>query len=372
MKNDILKNTKATESSKPKKVPVLLAAAIILIIAVGCIVLCAGRYTPVNYRVYGFSNMCGDGGKVYRGIGGAYGENVAVEASTIAVRGDKIYYAGQIKEDYVVSEERFGTICEADLDGSNERVLVEDAYNLGYGLEKLIGDKIFYPNGFDEDYNTTYAWYDIATGEKGTIKSSRIGNIFGYDGTCIIYSGYDVKKECNIIGKYYLDKNKDKTLISLNQTGELGDVISIYYYDGIVYTVELTQEMQDYDARTAVYKMFAHSADNGKVIKELPLEITGSANYGFLYYEDELYFSTAEWICHVSISGEDGNSFEITKLSPLSEREYWGIPHFAPGDGYLYYEAIADIDEDTGMNDYFYRVPVEGGERELLAAWFVS
>ena len=209
MKKEISKNmkaTEATESKKSKKVIIPAAVAIILIITVVCIVIGADRYTPVNYRVYGFSNMCGDGGKVYRGIGGAYGEDVAVEASTIAVRGDKIYYAGQIKEDYVVSEERFGTICEADLDGNNERVLVEDAYNLGYGLEKLIGDKIFYPNGFDEDYNTTFAWVDIATGEKGTINSSRIGNIFGYDGTCIIYSGYDVKKECNIIGKYYLDK----------------------------------------------------------------------------------------------------------------------------------------------------------------------
>jgi len=349
-----------------------VAVVLLAVISIVTYVTQSNKYTPVIYSVHGFSNMNGTNGKVYRGIGGAYGEDIPVEASTFAVRDDKIYYAGQIKEDYVVSEERTGTICEANLDGSNPRVLVEDAYNLGYGQEKLIGDKIFYPNGFDEDYNTIFAWFDLDTNEKGIIKSSRIGNILGYDGTCIIYCGYDVKKSQNIIGKYNLEKDKDKILFAVGETDELGGVISLHYYNGLVYAVTLTEEMTDYDARTAVYQMHAYSADNGKLVEKLPLEFTGSANYGFLYDGNEVYFATAEWISHVVLEKDENGNINVTNLSPLVEREYWGIPHFVPGDGYLYYETIADIDEDTGMNDYFYKVPVTGGGAELLASWFTS
>lgn len=351
---------------------VLAAAAIVLVAVIVLVIVKGNQYTPIDYPVYGFANMRGENGVVYRGIGGAYGEDIAVEASTFAVRGDKMYYAGQIKEDYVVSEERTGTICEANLDGTDEKVLVEDAYNLGFGQEKLIGDKIFYPNGFDEDYNTTYAWYDVETGETGIIESSRINNIFGYDGTCVIYGGFDAKKSRNIVGKYNLEKHKDKTLFAYGEAGEVGDVISLYYYKGLVYAVTLVEEMQDYDARTAVYQMISYSAQNGKKVQDMPLTFTGSANYGFLYDEGEVYFSTAEAICHATIPQGEEESLEITKLAGLSEREYWGIPHFVPGDGFLYYETIADIDEDTGMNDYFYRVPLKGGSPELLAAWFTS
>lgn len=353
---------------------IVLAACVVMIVlaAITFIAMQSNKYTPIIYPVYGFSNMNGANGKVYRGIGGAYGEDIAVEASTFTVRDDKIYFAGQIKEDYVISEERTGTICEADLDGNNQRVLVDDAYNLGYGQEKLIGNKIFYPNGFDEDYNTIFAWYDLDTDEKGIIESNRISNILGYDGTCIIYSGYDARKSQNIIGKYNITKNKDKTLFSLGETDKLGGVISLHYYDGVVYAVTLIEEMQNYDARTAVYQMYAYSADSGKKIGELPIKFTGSANYGFLYNGNEVYFATAEWISQVSLEKNSQNSFEVTNLVPLVEREYWGIPHFIPEDGYLYYETIADIDEDTGMNDYFYRVPVSGGEAELLASWFTS
>ena len=325
------------------------------------------QYVPMDFPVYGFANMRGANGSVYRGIGGAYGKDLAVEASTFTIRDDKLYYAGQIKEDYVISEERTGTICESDLDGSNSRVLVQDAYNLGYGQEKLIGDKIFYPNGLDEEYNTTYAWYDLDNGEQGQIKSSRINNILGYDGTCIYYGGYDVKNSRNIVGKYNIEKDRDKILFAYGEAGEVGDVISLYYYQGSIYTVTLTREMENYDARTAEYRMKAYNAKNGKVLEELPLTFTGSANYGFLYDGGEVYFSTAEGVWHTTLRG-----MQINKLSELSEREYWGIPHFVPGDGYLYYETIADIDEETGMNDYFYRVPLSGGEPELLASWFTS
>ena len=123
--------------------------------------------------------------------------------------------------------------------------------------------------------------------------------------------------------------------------------------------------------------MIVHSAKNGKVTEEVPLDFTGSANYGFLYHGEELYFSTAEGIySSVLPAGENREAgvetMEPVKLAELSGKEYWGIPHFVPGDGYLYYEAIADIDELTGMNDYFYRIPLTGGEPELLAGWFTS
>ena len=128
--------------------------------------------------------------------------------------------------------------------------------------------------------------------------------------------------------------------------------------------------MQDYDARTAVYQMFVYHAKNGKLAEETSLTFTGSANYGFLYDGSDVYFATAEAIYHTPLL--ESETMTVTALAALSEKEYWGIPHFVPGDGDLYSETIADIDEDTGMNDYFYRVPLAGGEAELLASWFTS
>lgn len=373
-----MKGTVFSGKKKRWLLPACLAALVLCAAAAGVLLWQRNNaYTPVSYPVYGFANMRGENGTVYRGIGGAYGGELPVEASTFTVRGDKIYYAGQIKEDYVVSEERTGTICEADLDGGHQRVLVEDAYNLGFGQEKLIGDKIFYPNGLDEDYNLTYAWYDVVTGEKEAIKSSRINNIFGFDGVWVYYGGYDARKSRNIVGRYNLEKEKDQILFSYGAVNEEGDIISLYYWQERIYAVTLVEEQKDYDARTAVYRMIVHSAKNGKVTEEVPLDFTGSANYGFLYHGEELYFSTAEGIySSVLPAGENREAgvetMEPVKLAELSGKEYWGIPHFVPGDGYLYYEAIADIDELTGMNDYFYRVPISGGEPELLAGWFTS
>ena len=98
--------------------------------------------------------------------------------------------------------------------------------------------------------------------------------------------------------------------------------------------------------------------------KEIPVDFTGSANYSVLIWEDEAYMALAGEIVAVSMEGG------IRKIGSLKEREYWGIMHFIPGDGYLYYEAIAETDEETGNNDYFYRIPVSGGESELLKGWF--
>ena len=71
----------------------------------------------------------------------------------------------------------------------------------------------------------------------------------------------------------------------------------------------------------------------------------------------------------VEISADSG---EKRVLSVMEEGEYWGIMYFIPGDGYLYYEAIAETDEETGNNDYFYRVPESGGKKELLSEWYTA
>lgn len=377
-----------------KKAAVILAcfavaACVILAVLTGKRIL-EEHYEPMSYPVYGFANMRGSQGVVYRGIGGAYGTELPVKASTFTVRDGKLYYAAQIKEDYVINEERTGGIWEADLSGENQRLLVEDAYNLGYGAEKLIGEKLFYPIEPDEEGRMRFAWYDLDTGETQEISSSRINTIIGYDGRCLFYGGYDYKKNRPIVGKYNLRSGRDRTLFSYKEANEAGDVISLHYADGSIYAVTLLEEMQDYDARTAVYGMIRYRASDGKKQEELPLHFTGSANYGFLYEGDTLYYATADGIFKTSIQPEEepdeGGTSEqqaatsspeqpdtaLKQLVRFSEREYWGIPHFAPGDGCLYYETIADIDEDTGMNDYFYKVSLSGGEPQLLAAWFTS
>lgn len=353
---------------------------LIVIFIIGAVLLCLGRDEMAkDYKAYGFANMRGEGGKVYAGIGGAYGEELPVKASTFAVREGQIYYVSQIKEDYVVQEERTSQIWVADLDGSNPRMLVEDGYNLGFGQEKLIGDKLFYPTGVDEEYNFIYGWYDLNTQDRGTISTGRINNILGYDGTYLYYGGYHAKKSKNIVGKYHLTKKKDKILFSYPDPGELGGISNLYYYKGTIYALTLVKEAENYDERTAVYHLEKRKATTGKREGAVSFEFTGSANYGFLFEESQVYFFGGDAIMHLSLSQEEEKSVEtqakegdVEILTQLRGNEYWGIPHFAPGDGYLYYEAIADIDEETGNNDYFYRVKISGGEPELLAQWFVS
>lgn len=361
--------------------------AIITILSLLSITLAAcgePTYEAQNYPVYGFANMRGADGEVYKGIGGAYGKELPVEASTFAVRDGILYYAEQIKEDYVVSEERMGSIYAAPLATPNDVTeLLDNAYNVGYGQEKLIGDKIFYTTGYDEEYNFIYAWASVnpqaensaqaePSAQAGLINSSRINNIFGYDGTCIFYSGFDKKKSVNIVGSYNLTTQKDKTLFTYANPGEIGNIIGISFYDGNIYAVTMTKQPENYDDRTAEYCVEVRDSKKGKVSSTLPFTLTGAANYGFLFDENTLYYSTAETINGICLVPDETGALQATTYATLKDTEYWGIPHFVPGDGYLYYETLADIDLETGNNDYFYRVSLSGGEPELLAAWFIN
>lgn len=344
----------------------LIALFAVLILAVGYFIYSINKDEPPIYeKAYSFSNMRGYDGKVYKGINGAYGEDISVDSSIFTIRDDKIYYADQIKQDYVVNLEENTAIFCADLNGENPELLVSDAYNLGFGQERLIGDKLFYPIGYDEDYYLQYGVKDLISKESQTIESNRINTILGYDGNYVYYAGYNPKKNTNIVGKYHLKKNKDKTVLTYPDADEVGGISNLYFYEGKIYAQTLTEEAKNYDARTACYKMKVYNADNGKQIEELPMDFTGSANYGFLFDGDMIYYSAANEILCFSLK-----DLEVRVLANLKEKEYWGIPHFAPGDAYLYYEAIADIDEESGLNDYFYRVPIRGGEPQLLAAWF--
>lgn len=352
-----------------EKVIIILLTAIL---AASIIIYYVGQdsYTPINYETIGFANMRGADGHVYKGIGGAYGEDIPVKASTFAIRDGKIYYAEQIKKDYEISDERFGSIYVADMpNGKNSTELTNIAYNVGYGQERLIGDKIFYTTGYDEDYNFMYAWVNVEDGTMDTISSRRINNIIGYDGTYLFYSGFDKKKSQNIVGKYNLETQKDKTLFSYGDSGEIGSIIGISFSKGAIYAVTMTKQPENYDDRTAEYAVNVYDSKKGKLVSTLPFVLTGAANYGFLFDNDILYYSTADSICKISLVN---GATEGTVLCNLGELDYWGIPHFAPGDDYLYFETLADLDPDTGFNDYFHRVDINGGEPETLTAWFIN
>ena len=359
-------------SNKFNKGMIIVLTAVLAIIVIGAAAIYfIGRdsYQAIEYETVGFANMRGNGGKVYKGIGGAWGEEIPVKASAFAVYDGKIYYGDQITEGYVASDNRFGNIFSADMpSGSNEVTLADNAYNVGYGQEKLIGDKIFYCTGLDDDFNMMYAWVSTDGTERNPILSRRINNIFGYDGTYFFYSGFDKKTSKNIVGKYNLETNKDRTLYSYEDVGNVGSIVGISLYKGEIYAITMTKAPENYDDRTAEYKVEVRDTKKGKVTKTLPFTLTGAANYGFLFDGDTLIYSTADSICKINLNTES----EGTVLCSLGELEYWGIPHFAPGDGYLYYETLADLDPDTGFNDYFYRVSLDGGQPELLNSWITN
>lgn len=318
-----------------------------------------------KYQMYGFSNMKGYDGQVYKGVNGVYGTQIPLDVSVFTIRDDKIIYADMIKQDFVVNLDTSNAFYMSNLDGSNQRLLVDDAYNPGFGMEKLAGDYLFYSTGMGEDNLLRFSWVNIVTMEKGKLDTNRINSIIGFDGTFVYYAGYDTEKEKNIVGKYRLENNKDKVLFTYPGVDEKGYISNLYYYGNTIYALTLTEEAQNYDMRTAEYEMITRSSGNGKKTGKLPISFTGSANYGFLFEGEQVYYA----------AGNEINTFllteaEVTKICDLQGSEYWGIPHFAPGDGYLYYEAIADIDIESGHNDYFYRVSIESGEKELLTSWF--
>ncbi|WP_132038557.1 hypothetical protein [Kineothrix alysoides] len=319
------------------------------------------------YSARGFSNMCAYEGVVYRGVNGVYGESIPQQSSIFTIQEDKIYYVEKVQEAYEgVTDELLSIKC-SDMNGSNVEVLAKDVFLAGMGHEKLLGDKLFYGYEYDDSYRMRYAYVDLNTGERKELKTDRIDNILGYDGRYVYYNGYDGAEEKNILGRIYLKNGKDETLTAYSQVDEVGYIDGVSFYEGKLYCLTLVTKPEGYDYRTYEYQMQVRSGESGKVERELPISFTGSANYSFLIEKGKLYASLAGKIVMLPADG----SGEMKTIAAMKADEYWGILHFVPGDGYLYYEAIAQVNEETQNNDYFYRVPIDGGESELLNEWFI-
>lgn len=346
---------------------VIIAAAVVFTTAGIIFTLKNKPGDAVYYPVRGFTNMCAYGNRVYGGVNAPYGEPVVHQTSIFTIQEDKIYYVDKTLEAFESMTDELLSIECTDMDGSNERILAKDVFLAGAGHEKLIGDKLFYGYGYDDNYRMKYAYVDINTGKRRTIPTDRIETITGYDGNYLYYIGYDTEKEENLIGRINLKNGRDETLaVYPGMDNEEGYIDSAVFYEGNLYCLVLTAAADSYDYRTYEYKIRMIDGENGKIEKELPYSFTGSSNYSFLIGQDEIFASIAGSIVAFPLTGE-GDMRTVTSMEP---DEYWGILHFIPGDGYLYYEAIATTDEETGYNDYFYRVPLTGGEAELLKAWF--
>lgn len=344
---------------------------VLLVLAVGAgIAVAAGRKVePHAYAVRGFSNMCPYEGKVYGGVNSIYGDRIALQTSIFTIQDSYIYYVEKVQEAFESATDELYQICRSRMDGTDRKVLVSDVFLPGMGHEKLIGGKLFYGCGYDENERMQYAVYDIATGKKGKIKSGRIENILGYDGNYLYYSGYDTRKEKNMLGRIFLKTGKDETLVFGADTDEPGYMDTVLFENGSFYCLTLSDKPEGYDYRTYTYYIEVRDARTGEAERKLSVPFTGSSNYSFLIQDEKLYYTAAGNVMEYSLLQDGGKEQKITGMKP---EEYWGILHFLPGDGYLYYEAIAEINEETGNNDYFYRVPEKGGVPELLKEWFTQ
>lgn len=314
----------------------------------------------------GFSNMCAYGGKVYCGVNGVHGEPIPQESSIFTIWEDKVYYVDKVQAAYDSMTDELLTMKRSDMDGSNVEVLAKDVFLAGAGHEKLIDDKLFYGYEYDENFRMRYACVDVNTKERTEVTTDRIDTILGYDGEYLYYSGIDTQNEENVLGRIHVKKGKDETIHSYAPIDEEGYIDSVCYENGKLYCFTLTKKSDSYDYRTYEYRLNVRNAENGKVEQEIPVTFTGSANYSFLVQGGEVYATLGGEIIAISLA--DGSKREVVQMK---QEEYWGILHFIPGDGYLYYEAIAEEYNINGNNDYFYRVPIEGGAAELLKEWFM-
>lgn len=325
-----------------------------------------GKQNSISAPIRGFSNMCAYDGRVYCGVNGAYGEPIVQESSIFTIWEDKIYYVEKVQEAYDSMTDELLTLKCSDMDGGNVEVLAEDVFLAGAGYEKLIGDRLFYGYEYDDNHRMRYACVDVNTKERIELATDRIDTILGYDGTYLYYSGMDSHKEENVLGRIHVQKGKDETIHSYAGVDEEGYIESVSYTDGKLFCFTLTQKPEGYDYRTYEYQLLVRDAESGKVKQELPITFSGSANYSFLVQDDTVYVTLGGKIEAVSLA--DGTMETVAVMKP---EEYWGILHFVPGDGYLYYEAIAEECNENGNNDFFYRVPLDGGESELLKEWFM-
>ncbi len=321
----------------------------------------------LNSPVRSFTNLCAYDSRVYCGARGFFGEEIPVESNVFTIWDEKIYYVEKVQEAYDSLTDELMEIKRSDMDGSNTEVLAEDVFLAGAGYEKLIGDKLFYGYGYDGNHSMQYAWVDVNTKERGTVSSDRIESILGYDGVWLYYRGVDREKEQNVLGRVKPGTDEDEILYAFAGMDEEGYIENVIYADGRLYCFTLSHKPEGYDYRTFLYRMEIRSGSTGELLEELPVDFTGSANYSFLIEDGELYTAMAGEIVAVTL-----DSGEKRTIARMKEGEYWGILYFVPGDGYLYYEAIAEINEKTGNNDYFYRVLVEGGEEELLNEWYTA
>ena len=253
----------------------------------------------------------------------------------------------------------------SNMDGSGVEVLADDVFLAGAGYEKLIGNKLFYGCGYDGNHFMRYVWVDVETGKKGEVSSDRIEGILGYDGTYLYYRGNDRETERNVLGRVHLEEGRDEILTAFAAVDEEGYIEHAAYTDGRLYCFTVAEKPEGYDYRTFVYRLEIRSPETGEVEDVLPMDFTGSANYSFLVQDGEVYAAAAGEIIAVALDGGEKRT-----VTAMEDGEYWGILYFLPGDGWLYYEAIAEINEKTGNNDYFYRVPAEGGKKELLSEWY--
>ncbi len=312
-----------------------------------------------------FKNLCAYEGNVYCGAHGLFGEEIPVESNIFTIWNGKIYYVEKVQEAFESLTDELMEIKRSNMDGSGVEVLADDVFLAGAGYEKLIGNKLFYGCGYDGNHFMRYVWVDVETGEKGEVSSDRIEGILGYDGTYLYYRGNDREKEQNVLGRVYLEEGRDEILAYFAAVDEEGYIEHAAYTDGRLYCFTLSEKPEGYDYRTFVYRLEIRSAETGEVEDVLPMDFTGSANYSFLVQDGEVYAAAAGEIIAVTLDGGEKRT-----VTAMEEGEYWGILYFLPGDGWLYYEAIAETNEKTGNNDYFYRVPVEGGKKELLSEWY--
>lgn len=360
-----MENKRYNMESSGKRVGMIAAAAVLLAVGVAVSIEinkpAETEYSPVR----GFSNMCAYNGQVYAGVNGAYGEPIVQESSIFTIWEDKVYYVEKVQEAYESMTDELLAIKRADRNGENAEVLAQDVFLAGTGYEKLIGDKLFYGYDYDENHRMCYAYMDVNTKERKEITSDRIDNILGYDGSFVYYNGYDMEKDENILGRINLKKDRDETVASYAGVGEKGYIDSVCYVEGKFYCLTLVKEPEGHDYRTYEYRIQVRNGKSGKVEREIGIDFTGSANYSFMVQDGMIYAALQGKIVTIALDSEEWKT-----VTEMKEDEYWGILHFVPGDGFLYYEAIANVNEETGNNDYFYRVPVDGGDAELLKEWF--
>ena len=307
----------------------------------------------VEFKIYPFSQAASFEDRIY--VSSTIADNsedidefteIPVDAELFCPTEDGIYYIAESEDG---SSEFPYEIRRCGYDGEDDSLVSEYASNVG--SPAIVGDYIiaaYYDDGEDAEDNSCICRVRLGSDFPERVASGRY-HIYGYDENYIYY----VEEEESTSNTLRLKR--------MNFDGE--DVSTVLEYSTNSNSIVVEGDYIFFSAYSQADKCFKiyRSPKNGDgYIDEYVFECPSDS---FDVLDGRIYFNAGSDVYSANIDGVDERL-----LANMDEDNIEAYSFMVAGE-YLYYKEAADGAAEKEYDTYYYRVPVEGGEKEYLGAW---